>query len=385
MKKQKAFDSLKGFLKFWTILGIIPLELQNPYKRFLYKIYVISVYFLVFIFFPFHIVWFLVEQTTLKEIMESIVLAITIINVTVKASVLKVNLSGFFRIQVLIEKLEDKAIKDDDFQEYMEYFQIKTKKHIKIYTIFYGSVVVLSIFGLIFSGKRILLIPGVFPFDHNQNLAIWISCVIYQCVCYGVVVMASMSFDMYPGILIFLLDQHFKYNSLKVSKIGYGQISKKTYMTDLIKRIKYHKDILEYFLIVRKVISPSMFALFLVTTFNFVVCLCMIMFFSEDLYSKMHYFAIMNCIFMEIGLTCYFGSELESSLYNFTNEIYSCNWYERDAHFKKIIILFLQFSLRDFPLLAGGMIPISIVTCMKIFKSTFSMFTLLNGLRVKYT
>lgn len=68
------------------------------------------------------------------------------------------------------------------------------------------------------------------------------------------------------------------------------------------------------------------------------------------------------CILLEIFPICYFGNLLMEHTKRLTFAIYDCNWVEQDHTFRKSVIIFMERSQRTSIILAGNMIPISLLT-----------------------
>lgn len=83
-------------------------------------------------------------------------------------------------------------------------------------------------------------------------------------------------------------------------------------------------------------------------------------------------------------MSCYYGSEFEANVCRITESLYLCNWVDQSKGFKKDFCIFLECSLRRYEFVAGGLVPISKETFVRILKGVWSLFTVLSKMREKF-
>lgn len=66
------------------------------------------------------------------------------------------------------------------------------------------------------------------------------------------------------------------------------------------------------------------------------------------------------------GLQCFFGSEIQDKSERFMEAIYCCNWPDQDQKFKKSLLILMTRSRKDILIMAGGVMPVSLPTCLVV-------------------
>lgn len=321
----------------------------------------------------------------LKDIIESMTVSFTMVIVSLKTFVLWRKLGDINKCGEISETFEVKARADPVQYDLILAFKKNSIKIMKFFFIAYNGCMCLAVFSMFTYDTRRLLLPGYFPLDWEGSRAIYSICVLYQCLCWYMVGYANIFYDTYPGLLMYLLVQHLKITHLRISGIGYDADSSLHDNRMALKQAsKDHQQILVFFKIINDAISWTMFALFLVSSLNIVVCVVIICFYSENLLQKLYYGQLMLCYCVETILGCYYGSEFEDEIGRTTNSLYMCLWYEQSPAFKKDFIIFMENSLRYYKFSAGGFLPINKKTFLRVLKSTFSLYTVLNVMREKF-
>ncbi|KAJ3663565.1 hypothetical protein Zmor_007816 [Zophobas morio] len=96
---------------------------------------------------------------------------------------------------------------------------------------------------------------------------------------------------------------------------------------------------------------------------------------SSEFYFFLSYGVI---IFLQIFMCCWFGNEVEVKSNNIAYAVYECDWINFSETTKKDLIFFVMKAQRPVKLSALNLVYLSLETFMRIMKSSWSIFALLN-------
>lgn len=380
-----AIDTLYWHFMFWRFLGLDDTKWPKRYQRILYKMYMVFIQFAVNFYFPFSLIYKLFTLRTPRDILENIAISFAVMTCSVKSIVMKRKITDIRKIGEISKELEKEAKLNEGEYELILEFKKKGRRYVIMFFLLFGSLVCSGALTVTTFTSRRLMYPAYFPYDFQQNQFIYGCTAFYQWLTWAIDVIGNAYYDSYPGLLTFLLCQHLKMLSLRVSKIGYDpKVSPEENQELLKKAVNVHRQLLQFYKTTNNAISTNNFILFLSSSFNIVCCVVVMCFFADNVYQKLYFINLIICYAAETALSCYFGSEFEDLIYNFTNSLYNCNWYEQPKNFKKDITIFFECSLRKSELMAAGLIPVNKETFVRVVKGTFSLFTVLNGMRKKF-
>lgn len=376
-----GFDCFRWYIWYWKITGIVTIKPSSTMKKILYNIYRLTFVIGIFFLFPFHLWVYMSHLRKLSEIIENTVMVTAVPLAMCKGFLLFWKYGDFLRLQKISIRLEESLSKEPTFREVMDQFFKTTRKNNVLCSISYTSSAIASVFMAFIVPGRVLPFAGSFPFS-TDGLFVYLACSFYQVLCWTVFLYANYSWNNYPGILMFMLKQYLKILMNKISDIGFNESLSKSENNKILREAVFdHRMILEYFETLDKMIKPTSFAQFLVTTLNFVTCMISAMFFTDNVWAKVYWFCTMSCIYVEIILICFYGTEFKFLYSQFTTSLYSCKWYEQDRAFKLNLMIFMERSLRPYEFIAGGIIPTNMDTFVKIARNSFSMYAMLNTMR----
>lgn len=287
---------------------------------------------------------------------------------------------GFFikkwmRMQEIIEKLEPKFTSDEygalEYKKCRKYSRI----FFRIFVCHYSSVVLMAFFAVLSMPRNRLQYPAYFPFDWENNFALFILVRVYQYIGWAIVVYYNTTLDSYPPMTMCLLTTSMKVLSRRISLIGHE--GSNAHLT-LREAIEDHKLLVEYFNLLNDVVSVGMFGMFIVVTINLVSTVILLIYFCDNIAQQLYFLILFAAYAMEIVLACYYGSVFTEINDNLKTAIYECNWMDQSKSFKMDMIIFVENNLRPKEFIAGGIVPISLISFMKIMKSTYSTFTVLS-------
>lgn len=125
-----------------------------------------------------------------------------------------------------------------------------------------------------------------------------------------------------------------------------------------------------------------MFFQILVTALNMGTSIILIIFFIDNFFQKAYFCFYFIAIPLQIFFSCYYGTVFVLECKKLTKAIYSCNWIYQSQSFKKDLIIFEENSLKTYQFHALGFMTISIETFAKVMKGTYSLFAVLNRMKL---
>ncbi|CAD7085741.1 unnamed protein product [Hermetia illucens] len=287
------------------------------------------------------------------------------------------------RINNLLEHLDNrvKEVNDHDEQRYLERI-IRTANRIQFgYFIPFTAVAMTCFLPAIFSKQRRLIYSAWFPVDWKNSDTLYYIVIVYQLIGVWINICQNMLSDSYPGLYLWILKGHFHALNIRVSKIGYDlRKTGEDYYQELLKCIGDHKEILEYCRVFEETFSGVLFVQIFVTEVTLCITAAYIPYvdgMAEMIYTLVYFV----CMATEICLPCYCGNEIVYENAQFSNALYSCNWIDQDRKFKNALLFTMQRTQRPTIIYAGGIVMISLSTLLTVFKSTYSLFTIVKQTR----
>lgn len=380
-----CFDSLNSHFKYWKFMGITTEEFPKLHQRILYRIHATLMHVTVQLYFPLHIIYGLFHLTDPRDILEGIPLSFTMSMCALNIYILQGTLSVLQQIKERTKVFENKARENEEEFAFILEFKSKSAIYMKFYLTLFTALSVLAGVTIFTFDSRRLLMPGYFPFDFTQSQLVYGLTVSYQLLAGVIQAYAQVHHYTYSGLLMFLLTQHLQILNLRISRIGYSSETSKEENHQLLKEaFDDYVEILQCHRQINDAISKTTFALFLASSISIVCSIIQLVFLIHNTVERIYCLSIVACYIMDTVLCCYYGSEFESKIHNVTESLYSCNWYEQSKAFKKDLCIILECSLRKYEFIAGGLVPISKETFVRILKGVYSLFTVLNNLRQKF-
>lgn len=378
-----GIDSFYWHFKSWFLMGLDSSIYQKGPKERLYKIYSAVIFFLVNIYFPFHLCYGLVQQRDAQIILENASMCLVILVCLIKAIDTRRKLHVFRQLGEISKEFEIKAKADQEQYAFMLDFKSKCGLYINSYV--YASLILVTFAGLTlvtFEERRLMHATGYFPYDYTKDRFIYGITALYQFGSWVVHVFSNIFYDTYPGMFYFLLSQHVQILNLRISKIGYDPAVSLDENHKLLREaVKDHIKIIEFYKTVQQTVSLVTFVLFVSTSLNIVTCVVSMIFFAESTFEKIFCVQLGVCFAMETILGCYYGSEFEVHIQNVTVALYACNWIDQSKSFKQDLQIFMECSLKKYKFVAGGLIPVSKMTFLQMMRGVFSLYTVLDKMR----
>nr|QNH68037.1 odorant receptor 11 [Apriona germarii] len=147
----------------------------------------------------------------------------------------------------------------------------------------------------------------------------------------------------------------------------------------LVECVIHHQCIMEFakeltFLFTTSILGQFIVSVVIICITLFEITLVPVMsikFFSMILYQF--------CMLLEIFLLCYYGNEVIRESTELTKCAFCSDWTDCSWEFKRNLLFFMTSSQTALKLYAGGFFTLSLETFVKILKSSWSYFAVLNS------
>lgn len=114
---------------------------------------------------------------------------------------------------------------------------------------------------------------------------------------------------------------------------------------------------------------------------NISITLVYILFFAENLFSVTYYAVYFISMVLELFPCCYYGTLISMEMNSLTYAIYSSNWLGMDRKYCRTMLMFMQLTLTQVQIKAGGVIAIGMNAFFATVRLAYSFFTLAMSLR----
>lgn len=373
---EKSFSVFFWHIKIWEMIAIYPINYSNDLIKYLHRSGCVVLHILLAIVYPLTMIIGLFQQDNVKDILENLAMVLSMVMVSVKGFCIWLYMDNFLKMDKIVSKLEPKFTSTPYGVKQHEECKKQSNFYFKIFATYYLSVVLLAGLTILTFTEKRLQYPAYFPFDWKSNNSVYAMLAIYQYFGWLIVVGCNCTFDTYPPLLIFLLQKYLDILSNRISSIGYDEDADAHQL--LKESIEDHKLLNEYFNLLDETISFGMFGMFIVVTINLVSTVLLTIYFCDHIAQKVYFLVLFGGYTMEIILACYYGTQYTATNDDLKTAIYKCNWIEQSKAFKMDMLIFVENSLRSKEFIAGGIVPISLISFMSIMKSSYSTFTVLN-------
>ncbi|XP_065359764.1 odorant receptor 33b-like [Calliphora vicina] len=365
----------------WRIMGFLPTENYGG----LYAVYSILVNVIITIGYPLHLMIGLFMSTTLFEIIKNVAVMLTVLVCSIKTVVTWLKFQNIEIMFDIIRRQNKRIALAKDESLYIKYESLKRLGQIlKLFTILYAAAGVSSELSVLFNGVMgtwSLMYPAYFPFDPYASSTLYILAHIYQFAGVSFLILQDIASDSFAAMNLALLSGQLRTLSMRVAKLGTDKKKGRSENNEeLLECIQDHKDLLQYRHKLEEIISFYMFFQILFTSINMCSTIAFLILFANDPFTWIYYSVYFLSMAGEIMPVCYYGTIIEIEFQNVTYAIFSSNWLEQDAIFKKHIRIFAEATKKPLCIMAW-LFHINLSTFVFACKNAYSMFALIMNMK----
>ncbi|XP_016980781.1 odorant receptor 33b [Drosophila rhopaloa] len=365
----------RAYWLYWRLLG---LESNFALNRLLD----ILITFFVTFWYTIHLILGLFMERTLGDVCKGLPITAACFFASFKFVCFRLKLAEIKTIEVLFKELDQRALSYEEGQ----FFDKNTRREAnfiwKSFIVAYGLSNVSAIASVLFGGGHKLLYPAWFPYDvQASELRFWLS-VTYQIVGVSLAILQNLANDSYPPMTFCVVAGHVRLLTMRLSQIGHDQRETKSSIArKLIESIEDHRKLMKIVELLRSTMNISQLGQFISSGVNISITLVNILFFAENNFAVTYYGVYFVSMILELFPCCYYGTLISIEMNGLTQAIYSSNWIGMDRGYCRTLLIFMQLTLTEVQIKAGGMIGIGMNAFFATVRLAYSFFTLAMSLR----
>ncbi|KAH8260012.1 hypothetical protein KR026_000163 [Drosophila bipectinata] len=359
---------------YWRLLG---LETDFPLRHVLD----IIITCFVTVWYPIHLIVGVFSERSLGDICKGLPITASCFFCSFKFICFRFKLKEIKAIEALLTELDQRAVSDEE----CEYFDKNTRQEAnfiwKSFLVAYNLSNISALASVLFGGHQ-LLYPGWFPYDvQATELRYWLS-VAYQVVGVSLAILQNLANDSYPPMTFCLVAGHVRLLAMRLRRIGKdAKASQVSVARKLIEGIEDHRKLMKIIDLLRSTMNISQLGQFMASGINISITLVYILFFAENLFSITYYAVYFISMVLELFPCCYYGTLISIEMNSLTYAIYSSNWLGMDRKYCSTLLMFMQLTLTQVQIKAGGTIGIGMNAFFATVRLAYSFFTLAMSLR----
>nr|ACD56231.1 OR33B [Drosophila simulans]ACD56232.1 OR33B [Drosophila simulans]ACD56234.1 OR33B [Drosophila simulans] len=371
----RSEDIYRTYWLYWHLLG-----LESNF--FLNRLLDLVITVFVTIWYPIHLILGLFMDRSLGDICKGLPITAACFFASFKFICFRIKLSEIKQIEILFKELDQRA----SSQEECDFFNQNTRREAnfiwKSFIVAYGLSNISAIASVLFAGGHKLLYPAWFPYDvQASELIFWLS-VTYQIAGVSLAILQNLANDSYPPMTFCMVAGHVRLLAMRLSRIGQGPEETK-YSTgkQLIESIEDHRKLMKIVELLRSTMNISQLGQFISSGVNISITLVNILFFADNNFAVTYYGVYFLSMVLELFPCCYYGTLISVEMNQLTYAIYSSNWMSMDRSYSRILLIFMQLTLAEVKIKAGGMIGIGMNAFFATVRLAYSFFTLAMSMR----
>nr|ABY55450.1 Or33b [Drosophila mauritiana] len=371
----RSEDIYRTYWLYWHLLG-----LESNF--FLNRLLDLVITVFVTIWYPIHLILGLFMDRSSGDVCKGLPITAACFFASFKFICFRIKLSEIKQIEILFKELDQRA----SSQEECEFFNQNTRREAnfiwKSFIVAYGLSNISAIASVLFAGGHKLLYPAWFPYDvQASELIFWLS-VTYQIAGVSLAILQNLANDSYPPMTFCVVAGHVRLLAMRLSRIGQGPEETK-YSTgkQLIESIEDHRKLMKIVELLRSTMNISQLGQFISSGVNISITLVNILFFADNNFAVTYYGVYFLSMVLELFPCCYYGTLISVEMNQLTYAIYSSNWMSMDRSYSRILLIFMQLTLAEVKIKAGGMIGIGMNAFFATVRLAYSFFTLAMSLR----
>ncbi|XP_037709915.1 odorant receptor 33b [Drosophila subpulchrella] len=365
----------RAYWLYWRLLGLESRSVLNRLLDILITVFVTFWY-------PIHLILGLFMERTLGDVCKGLPITAACFFASFKFVCFRLKLEEIKTMEVLFKELDQRALSPEERQ----FFSQNTKREAnliwKSFLVAYGLSNVSAIASVLFGGGHKLLYPAWFPYDvQASELRFWLS-VSYQIAGVTLAIIQNLANDSYPPMTFCVVAGHVRLLAMRLSRIGQDRKETNAVIRkQLIESIEDHRKIMKIVDLLRSTMNISQLGQFISSGVNISITLVNILFFAENNFAVTYYGVYFLSMVLELFPCCYYGTLISVEMSRLTYAIYSSNWMGMDRGYCRTMLIFMQLTLTEVQIKAGGMIGIGMNAFFATVRLAYSFFTLAMSLR----
>ncbi|XP_017483289.1 PREDICTED: odorant receptor 33b-like [Rhagoletis zephyria] len=374
--KVNSADIFSSLFFFWRTLGF-----TTTYNKYLIALYDAFVTTFVTFAFPAHLLLGAAFAEKKENIFINLAIGISAIACTFKHFLLRPQLTQILFVNDMLQQLDERVQNVEDIRYYVTHIRRRSIFMMRFFTVVYFSVAIMAVLSALWSGK--ILYPAYVIIDWHSSTGKYLLVMLFQVYGLTMQIIQNLTNDTYGPMVLCLLSGHVHLLARRVARIGHdidGDTVENSYRA-LVLCIEDYKLLMSTTKQVERIISSSYMVQFTAVGINVVVGLIYMLFFADNLFAYGYYIFHILAIMIEIFPCCYYGSLVQAEFHALSYAIFRCNWLTQPREFRRNLITFVELSLYEVTVSAGGMMRIHLDSFFKTCKMGYSFFTVIQSMK----
>ncbi|XP_070138913.1 odorant receptor 22a-like [Drosophila bipectinata] len=307
------------------------------------------------------------------EFLSSLQICINMFGCSLKCAFINLGYPKFQEAKRVLDKLDESCQRDEE--------KIGVRRYVAWGNLCFAIYHILFSFSVVVNGAGFMLIGRhawrmYFPFispDENFLLTNF-----FECFLMGSVVGMELCTDVSALIYMLMGRCHITLLRNRLSTLRMdSDKSEKHHDLELTKCIQIHRLILDYFDVLRPVLSRSIFVQFLLIGVVLGLSAINVMFFTT-FWTGIGTFSFMLGVSLETFPFCHLCDVIIDDSRKLSDSLFHSNWFTADRRYKTTLVYFLHNLQQPITLTAGGVFPICSKTNLAMVKLAFSVVTVIK-------
>ncbi|XP_076256836.1 odorant receptor 85b-like [Rhynchophorus ferrugineus] len=225
--------------------------------------------------------------------------------------------------------------------------------------------------------EKVYPIPCLFPFNpDNYYTPVYLA----EILSIAIGAWLNSTIDIFFCIMITVGKSQFEILSNKIGETTH-HIENHSLTEKLLKScIKYHQGLLRYNTLVETTFSDGIFVQFLCSVA--VICLTGFQMLIIEIQSVQFFLLLVyfSCMMFQVAIYCWYGQLLMEKSDAVTSACYEIDWHRASTKNQKMLITIMERVKKPVIMRAFGFFELNLATLMKILKSSYSYFAVLQHL-----
>ncbi|KAH8392872.1 hypothetical protein KR215_006057 [Drosophila sulfurigaster] len=229
---------------------------------------------------------------------------------------------------------------------------------------------------VLLSEKHELLYLAWFPFDWHNNDFKYALAIGYQFFSILTEGLQGLINDIYTPLTLCYVSGHLHMFGIRMERLGFHRLPGIGIQQQLVACIQDFKLLMRLHELTRVIISYVQLTQLLFCGTNLCIIVIYALFYTEDIATVAYNIAYFMVVCIQLFPSCYFASVLAEEAQRLPNAIFSGNWYEQSAEYRRNVLIFTQMTLRLMkrPMMAGGLIELNLNAFFVTVKMAYSLF-----------
>ncbi|KAH8278120.1 hypothetical protein KR026_005357 [Drosophila bipectinata] len=259
------------------------------------------------------------------------------------------------------------------------------RSHRVLWNIFIGvaAVFICGIAYIILSSERTLMYPSWIPWQWKESrTAVFVSTVAAHTGCLAETAVLVYNVATYPCTYLILLSAHTRALACRFARLGHSarETQQQTHLR-LLDYIWDHQMLIQILKSLERSLSKTCFMQFFCMACSQCTICYLILFEKIGFMPLVNMLCLLLAFTCETLLLCYSAELVHQAGNDLLSAVYSCNWLDQPALFRRYLVLVLVRCQKPMILYSGIVVPLRMTSFLTFCKGAYSMLTLLSKMR----